>query len=57
MKLKFIGKDGSMGLRHGNVYNVTIFTDNGYILVRLGPHRYCPYSSPQALAANWTKEV
>lgn len=53
MKLKFIGKDGSMGLNHGNVYDITIFTENGHIVVRLGPHRYCPYKSPQALAANW----
>lgn len=56
MKLKFIGTDGFMGLKNGNVYNITIFTENGYIVVRLGPHRYCPYKSPQALAANWTKE-
>lgn len=56
MRLKFIGKDGSMGLKHGNVYEISIFTHNGKIIVRLGPHRYCPYSSPQALAANWTKE-
>lgn len=55
MRLKFIGKDGSMGLKHGIVYSVTIFTEYGKIIVRLGPHRYCPYSSPQALAANWTK--
>ena len=56
MKLIFIGKEGSMGLKRGEVYDVTIFTEQEKIVVRLGPHRYCPYSSPQALAANWAKE-
>lgn len=59
MKLKFIGKHGSMGLCHGQEYYVnlsstadyicaTIFKDNGTL--------FCPYSSPQSFAANWKKE-
>ena len=55
MKLKFIGEDGSMGLKNGSVYFVQVYTDRGKIYVDWGLH-YCPYSSPQALAKNWTKE-
>jgi hypothetical protein len=60
MLLRFIGKDGSMGLKHGKKYNVTIGTslDNRYITVtwtgEFGLAR-CPYSSPQSFAANWEK--
>ena len=59
MKLKFIGEDGSMGLRRGNVYTVTIgsLPSEPYIYVQwpVGLHKtyYCPYSSPATLAKNW----
>ena len=56
MKLKFIGTDGSMGLKHGQVYDVYIYTKRGKIIVAWDPNHWCPYSSPQALAENWTKE-
>lgn len=56
IKLKFIGKDGSMGLKHGTVYKVYIYTKCGKIIVSWDPNHSCPYSSPQALAENWTKE-
>lgn len=61
MKLKFIGKDGSMGLKHGEVYPVRILSlpSDKAILVewpfgRFGVRR-CPYSSPAAFAANWSE--
>ena len=54
MKLKFIGEDGSMGLKHGKVYLVQIYADRGKIFVAWGTGSCCcAYSSPQALAANW----
>lgn len=58
MLLRFIGKDGSMGLRHGRNYKVTIGTslDNRYITVKWqGKNKpcVCLYSSPQSFAANW----
>ena len=61
MKLRFIGTDGSMGLRCGQEYAVDItspFTFSGaYIRVRvfLGENKVidCPYSSPQSFAKNW----
>lgn len=64
MKLKFIGADGSMGLRHGEVYDVEIKTGGEFIRVLIPGFRFaenhlgtwsCPYSSPTTLAANWEK--
>ena len=61
MNLKFIGTDGSMGLKHGEIYDVVVETRRGssVILVNwyyLGAHiDGCPYSSPAAFAADWAK--
>lgn len=53
MFLKFIGDDGSMGLRKGMVYRVKVFSRAGYILVCWDFCSKCPYTSPQAFANNW----
>lgn len=53
MKLRFIGANNSMGLKHGKVYKVTIVVQDGYIWVNWGI-RICPYSSLAAFCANWT---
>lgn len=61
MLLRFIGKDGSMGLRHGKNYQTSINTslDNRFICLKWidedGKPCVCPYSSPQTLAMNWEK--
>ena len=55
MKLKFIGEDGSMGLRHGNTYKVNIYIKDGYIWVDWGK-RCCPYDSALVLMANWKED-
>ena len=62
IKLKFIGENGSMRLTHGETYKVELKTKDNFIWVII-PHfefRHmifgkweCPYSSPQAFAANW----
>ena len=52
MKLKFVGKDGSMGLTHGNIYDVQITATHKNIWV-FWDSNGCPYSSPQNLAKNW----
>ena len=59
MRLKFIGTDGSMGLRHGKVYEVSIRTVNNLIVATIDrggwfDKFYCPYGSPQAFAKNWS---
>ena len=52
MKLRFIGKDGSMGLKQGKAYSVAIKNSTSYIYV-IWDGGSCPYSSPQALSKNW----
>lgn len=59
MILTFVGKDGSMNLKHGKKYNVEIKSGHKVICVywkdMFGRQCVCPYSSPQTFAANWTK--
>lgn len=58
MRLKFIGADGSMGLRNGEVYQVSFKSTENYIILTIKIGMFdsvmCPYSSPQALAKNWS---
>lgn len=53
MLLRFIGTDGSMGLKRGNIYNCSIATRGNDIWVSWSWLCECPYSSISALAANW----
>lgn len=55
MYLKFIGKDGSMGLRYGQVYKIYITSSGDLIWTMFEYGEMCPYSSPQSFAANWAK--
>lgn len=54
MYLKFIGEDGSMGLRNGINYKVKITSDDAFIWVHWNGGE-CPYLSPQSFAANWKR--
>lgn len=53
MNARFIGADGSMGLVHGRVYNIQIWSDRDCIYVGWGK-RFFPYSNLQKLQENWT---
>lgn len=57
VKGTFIGKDGSMGLKHGMTYRIHIESVNGYIRVTwndmLGNEHLCPYTSVQTFKENW----
>ena len=57
MKLKFIGEDGSMGLRAGEVYDTRIFIKGECLWVEWKVNLYtvksCPYISTQSFAQNW----
>jgi hypothetical protein len=55
MQLKFIGTDGSMGLKRDNVYDVRIQSGESMIWVDIINLCKCPYESPQSFAANWSK--
>ena len=57
MKLKFIGEDGSMVLRTGEVYDTRIFIKGECLWVEWKVNLYtvksCPYISTQSFAQNW----
>lgn len=57
MKLRFMGEDGSMGLRNGEVYETRIFIKGEFLWVEwkvnLFAVKSCPYSSTKAFAQNW----
>ena len=55
MYMKFIGEDGSMGLRHGQIYKVKVFHKGSYIYVKWGTFRMCPYESMNSLYKNWAE--
>ena len=52
IKLRFIGKDKSMGLRKGNIYNVHLSSESNYIWVQWN-NGICPYTSPKSFSMNW----
>lgn len=47
MIARFIGKDWSMGLRHGRLYDISIEGKEG------SDNWFCPYSSFRTLTKNW----
>jgi len=57
MEMTFIGKDGSMGLRHGKTYRVLMFCAEGHIWVSWNDSddrmKVCPYTSLNTMYANW----
>ena len=56
MRFKFIGKDGSMGLKYGKIYKVSIRTIQDQIWIFWiddFPFAGCPYDSLQMLLTNW----
>lgn len=56
IKLRFIGTDGSMGLKRGRIYLASVYTTCGYIWVAWGennPNKVYPYSSLKTLCENW----
>jgi hypothetical protein len=52
-RLKFIGENGSMGLKTGRKYNVTVFKFPDYIAVMWLPGT-CIYSSQENFLKNWS---
>ena len=57
MKLRFIGEDGSMGLKNGEAYDARIYNRGKFLWVEWKVGRFmtrsCPYSSTKAFAQNW----
>lgn len=61
---QFIGQNGSMGLRRGTVYNITIqIWPNGKIVVEMVRNSFldkqvvwrCPYTNVAMFSRNWVK--
>lgn len=56
MKLRFIGEDGSMGLKNGEAYDARIYIRGKFLWVEWKVGRFmtrsCPYSSTKAFAQN-----
>lgn len=54
MLLRFIGEDGSMGLRKGKIYNCSVVTNDYCIWVSWDLNSpSCPYKSFKKLFENW----
>lgn len=52
MFCKFVGKDGSMGLKHGRVYDCILTEKHGYYWM-IWDEGECPYYTMQSLRRNW----
>jgi len=56
--LMFIGQDGSLGLKHGELYEVELLPLNHmfYVTVKRGlvVKAICPYETLVGFAKNWT---
>lgn len=57
VKAMFIGKDGSLGYKHGQYYNLKIVQGRFIIVEAETPTletRPCPYDTVHTLLENWT---
>ena len=59
MRLKFTGTNGSLGLEHGRVYHVRIYSESNRIWLAINRNSFfdiisCCYDSPQGFAKNWS---
>lgn len=55
MKFKFIGKDGSMGLKNGEVYEIKTAIFQNLLWVTWNTNS-CPYTNLEAFLANWERK-
>ena len=57
MKMRFIGKNGSMGFKHGRVYDVVVtINDQKNISLRCDELKVrCPYGSMYVFLENWER--
>lgn len=60
MRARFIGRDGSRGLKHGKVYDVLLQESNRrkfiymhWIDIHSDEPENCPYQNMEALLTNW----
>ena len=57
MYLKFIGRDGSMGLRYGSNYKINLYTHGNRLIAYIHINSIltitCPYDTLIGFAKNW----
>lgn len=54
MKFKFIGKDGSMGLKKGSIYEIKTSITHNLLWVTWN-NNSCPYKNLESFLKNWEK--
>ena len=54
MKFKFIGKDGSMGLKKGTVYEIKTFIRHNLLWATWNDNS-CPYKNVETFLVNWER--
>lgn len=52
-KLRFVGRNESMGLRKGGIYEAFIYSGVRYYWVAWDKTKRCPYDTLDALRENW----
>lgn len=59
LPMRYVGKNGSMGLVTGRTYQVVIYTNGTNICARWGdnPGNTCPYETLKTLTDNWVSDV
>ena len=53
MKGIFIGKDGSMGFKHGKEYQFYTWCERNYLFLKTSNGLWCPYGSMEKMLENW----
>lgn len=54
MLARFIGKDGSMGFKNGEIYKLKSKCANNKIIVKTTNDKlFCPYKSIESFLRNW----
>nr|DAH62621.1 MAG TPA: hypothetical protein [Caudoviricetes sp.] len=54
MLARFIGKDGSMGFKNGEIYKLKSKCVNNKIIVKTANDKlFCPYESIESFLRNW----
>ena len=58
MRARFIGTDGSLGLRHGRIYNIKLFPSRAkFLIVQIKTDwisdTVCPYKTLMGFYDNW----
>ncbi len=55
-RYRFIGKDGSMGLKHSRIYNLKLTSGAAVaVIARWNARYWCPYKTIDDFTDNWQR--